>query len=191
MDMTVLVFDNSVYGLTKKQTSPTTPIGFQSNTHPQGAPLAPLNPLTVTLGISNVSFVAQTIDWNPVHLYETIKAAHNHKGFSLVNILQRCPVYSDHVFKHLQEDPSQLLLLTHEKGIPLEKSLLRLFPNQQEHDPLNMSEAYDIADQNVPVGLLYHNPEVPCYEDISSQGKDMGIDDKLVALNAAYDQFAI
>jgi len=193
MNMTVLVFDNSVYGLTKKQTSPTTPIGFQSNTHPLGAPLAPLNPLTATLGITNVSFVAQTIDWNPVHLYETIKAAHNHKGFSLVNILQRCPVYSENVLKDLQQNPSKLLLLTHDKGIPLETNLLRLFPNQQEHDPLNMSEAYDIAVQNspVPVGLLYHNPDVPCYEDISSQGKNMGVDEKLAALNAAYDQFAI
>jgi 2-oxoglutarate ferredoxin oxidoreductase subunit beta len=193
MDMTVLVFDNSVYGLTKKQTSPTTPLGFQSNTHPQGAPLGPLNPLTVTLGITNVSFVAQTVDWNPVHLYETIKAAHDHRGFSLVNIIQRCPVYSEEVSKDLQDNPSKLLLLTHDKGIPLEKNLLRLFPHQQEHDPSNMSEAYDIAVQGspVPVGLLYHNPDAPCYEDVSSQGKDMGMEEKLAALNGVFDQFAI
>ncbi len=193
MNMTVLVFDNSIYGLTKKQTSPTTPLGFQSNTHPQGAILAPMNPITATLGISNVSFVAQTVDWNPAHLYATIKAAHDHRGFSLVNILQRCPVYSEDVFKELQDNPSKLVLLTHEKGIQIEDNVLRFFPNTQEHDPLNMSEAYHIAVQPspTPVGLLYHNPEVPCYEDFSSQGKDMGMEEKLTEMNKAFDQFAI
>ncbi len=193
MNMTVLVFDNSIYGLTKKQTSPTTPLGFKSNTHPQGAFLAPLNPLTATLGITNASFVAQTIDWNPAHLYETIKAAHDHRGFSLVNIIQRCPVYSPEAYTDLQDDPHNLLLLTHDKGIPLEEKLLRLFPNQQEHDPSNMSEGYDLALplSPKPVGLLYHDPNVPCYEDFSSQGKDMGMEDKLVALNSVLDQFAI
>jgi 2-oxoglutarate ferredoxin oxidoreductase subunit beta len=193
MNMTVLVFDNSIYGLTKKQTSPTTPLGFKSNTHPQGAILEPLNPLTVTLGISNVSFVAQTVDWNPVHLYETIKAAHEHRGFSLVNIIQRCPVYSPEACQHLQDDASNLLLLTHEKGIPLEKNVLRLFPNQQDHDPSNMAKAYEVALPQLPkaVGLLYHDPDVPCYEDFSSQGKDMGIDERLTALNEVFDQCAI
>lgn len=127
MNMTVLVFDNNIYGLTKKQTSPTTPLGFKSNTHPTGAILAPLNPLTATLGISNVSFLAQTIDWNPAHLYETIKAAHDHRGFSLVNIIQRCPVYSPEAYEHLQQDQSNLLLLTHDKGIQLEKTSYACF----------------------------------------------------------------
>ena len=193
MNMTVLVFDNSIYGLTKKQTSPTTPIGFKSKTHPQGSILEPLNPLTATLGISNVSFLAQTVDWNPAHLYATIKAAHAHKGFSLVNIIQRCPVYSDQISKDLQENPSKLLLLTHDKGIPVEEKLLRFFPNHREHDPSNMSEAYDIATflSPTPVGLLYHNPDVPCYEDLSSQGLNMGVEDKLAGINAAFDQFAV
>ncbi len=193
MNMTVLVFDNNIYGLTKKQTSPTTPLGFKSNTHPQGAILAPLNPLTATLGISNVSFLAQTVDWNPAHLYATIKAAHAHKGFSLVNIIQRCPVFSEQLSKDLQDNPSKLLLLTHENGIPIEEKLLRFFPNTQEHDPSNMSEAYDIATNlsPAPIGLLYHDPEVPCYEELSSMGNNMGVEDKLAGINAALDQFAV
>ncbi len=193
MNMTVLVFDNNVYALTKKQTSPTSHRGFKTNTHPGGTILAAHNPLTTTLGISNVSFLAQTVDWNPAHLYETIKAAHDHKGFSFVRILQRCPVFSKDIFTELQEDPSKLTLLTHEKGINLDKNIARLFPTQQEHDPLNMSKAYDISSQEdvVPIGLLYHNPEVPCYEELSSQGTDIGMEEKLGALNTALDQFAI
>jgi 2-oxoglutarate ferredoxin oxidoreductase subunit beta len=193
MNMTVLVFDNGIYGLTKKQTSPTTPLGFKSNTHPQGAILQQLNPLTATLGISNVSFVAQTIDWNPIHLYETIKAAHDHRGFSLVNIIQRCPVFSKEVSQYLQDDPSKLLLLTHENGISITDNALRLFPNQQTHDPSDMSKAYNYAFEMspLPVGLLYQDAEVPCYEDFSSKGNDMGVEEKLAGFNAALDSVAI
>ncbi len=65
MNLTVILHDNHVYGLTKKQASPTSPVGFKSNTTPRGSVLLPLNPLTVTLGVENVSFVAQAVDWMP------------------------------------------------------------------------------------------------------------------------------
>ena len=65
MNMTVMLHDNNIYGLTKMQMSPTTPRGQKSNTSPKGAFLNPLNPLTVTLGVENVSFVAQAVDWIP------------------------------------------------------------------------------------------------------------------------------
>jgi 2-oxoglutarate ferredoxin oxidoreductase subunit beta len=98
MNLTILLLDNNVYGLTKNQTSPTSHIGQKSNTHPHGSFFASLNPIAVTLGINNASFVAQTVDWNPPHLYATIKAAHAHKGASFVRVLQRCPHFSGHVF---------------------------------------------------------------------------------------------
>ena len=89
MDITLLVFDNGIYGLTKKQTSPTTPLDVPTNTHPSGALLPPLNPLTVTLGITNISFVAQIVDWNAPLRHEVIKKAHEHKGTSFVRIAAR------------------------------------------------------------------------------------------------------
>jgi 2-oxoglutarate ferredoxin oxidoreductase subunit beta len=58
MDMTVMLLDNNIYGLTKMQSSPTTRFGGRSNTHPRGTTIAALNPLLVTLGIENASFVA-------------------------------------------------------------------------------------------------------------------------------------
>jgi 2-oxoglutarate ferredoxin oxidoreductase subunit beta len=64
MNLTILLLDNNVYGLTKNQTSPTTRTGERTNTHPGGSFLAPLNPISVTLGIANASFVAQTVDWD-------------------------------------------------------------------------------------------------------------------------------
>ena len=65
MNMTVLMLDNGIYGLTKKQTSPTSPMGAQDQHQPNGAAPRPLNPLTTTLGVTNASFVAQTADWLP------------------------------------------------------------------------------------------------------------------------------
>ncbi|MBT3334559.1 MAG: 2-oxoglutarate oxidoreductase, partial [Rhodospirillaceae bacterium] len=72
IDMTVLMHDNGVYGLTKKQASPTSPQGLKTNTTPRGSYLPPLNPLSTTLGVANVSFVAQAVDWIPETLYDII-----------------------------------------------------------------------------------------------------------------------
>jgi len=193
VDMVILIFDNGIYGLTKKQTSPTTPTETPTNTHPKGAPLPPLNPLTVTLGVTNVSFVAQVVDWNPPLLYETIKAAHQHRGTSFVRIIQRCPVFSEGYCKPLQESPDLMQLLTHENGIPMNDSIKRVFPQQGEHDPSNWVGAMEIArdDSRIPVGLLFHDPSAPVYEDLSTQGLDKTNEEKIAAINAAFDAFAI
>ena len=193
MDITVLVFDNGIYGMTKKQTSPTTPLDFPTNTHPSGALLPPMNPLTVTLGVTNVSFVAQTVDWNAPVLYEIIKAAYEHKGLSFVRIIQRCPVYVQSISKKLQDDPSQLLLLTHEKGIQIDEPVKKLFQNHQVHDPSDLNAARAIAEDTskVPIGLLYHNPDAVRYDELTSRGMGMSDEEKLAGLNAALDGFAM
>lgn len=193
MDMTVMVFDNAIYGLTKAQTSPTTPAGFKTNTHPTGALIAPHNPLTITLGITNVSFVAQVVDWNPPLLYETLKAAYRHRGTGFVRIIQRCPVYSDKVIKELQSDPSRFLLLQHAQGIALDESVLRQFPERVEHDPSDLGRAFQIAadTSRIPLGLLYHDPSAPCYEDVSSRGTDLTPQQRLAGLESVLDRLTI
>jgi len=193
MDMVVLVFDNAIYGLTKKQTSPTTPTGMATNTHPGGAPLPPINPLTITLGVSNVSFVAQVVDWNPPLLYQTIKAAHQHRGTSFVRILQRCPVFSDGFSKPLQEHPERFVLLDHKNGIPLDDSIKRVFGNSVAHDPRDWLGAMKLAkdDEQLPLGLLYHDPDAVVYEDIAARNIGKSDEEKMAAINAAMDAFAI
>lgn len=193
MDMTLMVFDNGVYGLTKAQTSPTSPAGFKTNTHPFGAPLPPHNPLTVTLAISNVSFVAQTIDWNVPHLYATLSAAFAHKGLSFVRILQRCPQYSDEVFAEFKKDPSKLLLLNHKNGIGVDSAVSKKFPSQHTHDPADWAGAMAVAAVTlpVPIGLLYCDASKPCYEQMSTEGLNKTTADKLQAINAALDHFMV
>jgi 2-oxoglutarate ferredoxin oxidoreductase subunit beta len=168
MNLTVVVHDNHIYGLTKMQASPTTPRGLKSKTTPRGAYLEPLNPLTVTLGIQNVSFVAQAVDWVPEVVYEIISAAFHHKGCSFVRIIQRCPEFLPELLDPWMNDPNRTLLLTHENGLHVSAALGKVYKNQQEHDPSNLNRAREIASSEdpIPVGILYRNPAVPCYEDM-------------------------
>jgi 2-oxoglutarate/2-oxoacid ferredoxin oxidoreductase subunit beta len=168
MNMTVMMHDNHIYGLTKMQASPTTPQGIKSNTSPRGAYLQPLNPLTATLGISNVSFVAQAVDWIPELLYDILSKAYHHKGFSFITILQRCPNYLPTIFDPWVQDPERTLLLDHENGLQISDDLKKVYKHQDNHDPRDIHRAREISSMvdKTPVGILYHNPDVPCYEDI-------------------------
>ena len=193
MDMTVMMFDNGIYGLTKKQTSPTTQQGFKTNTHPRGAWLPPLNPTAATLGFTNVSFMAQTIDWNPVHLHATLHAAFKHRGFSFVRIMQRCPQYTSTIYEGAQRDPSKVLLMTHENGIPLDDAVARIYPNQLVHNPADLVEAQAIAhrDDVIPIGLFFWDPARPCYNDFSSQGMEMTPEEKISSLDQLLQMYAV
>ncbi len=140
MNMTVMLHDNQIYGLTKMQASPTSPRGTKSNTTPRGSYLDGLNPLTVTLGVQNVSFVAQAVDWIPEVLYDIIKAAYHHKGLSFVRILQRCPEWLPKMLDPWVHDPLKTMLLTHENGITLSPNMAKVYKNSgtarsDQHQP--------------------------------------------------------
>jgi len=195
MKMVVMMFDNSIYGLTKMQTSPTTPKGEYSHTHPEGALLQPLNPLSVTLSITNAGFVAQTLDWNPVHLYSTLRAAFHHPGLAFVRVVQRCPHFKAEACSVMQRDPSKVLLMDHPEGIPAEDSVRKVFKSVVEHDPHDLAAAHAMAlrddGQTIPIGLLYRNPDAERYDLMSAKGLGMSGERKLAAVQAAVDQFQI
>jgi 2-oxoglutarate ferredoxin oxidoreductase subunit beta len=193
MNLTILMLDNNIYGLTKMQTSPTTRRGERSNTHPDGSFFVELNPITVNLGISNISFVAQTVDWNPPHLYECIKRAHQHPGAAFVRIYQRCPHYTSHVFAAAQADPTKVRVMTHPDGIPLDPMVARMYSNQVEHDPADMQHARELAEQTdaFTIGLFYQNTDRPRYDDVTSIGVGMLLHDKLDGIEKALDRFMV
>ncbi len=168
MNMTVMMHDNNIYGLTKNQASPTSPIGTRSNTTPRGTVLQPFDPLQATLGMSNLSFVAQAPDWIPEVLYQIIHEGFKHRGFSFIRILQRCPEFQDNRWEPCIQNPASLLMLTHENGIQLSPALSRVYKEQVEHDPADLVGAREIVgtSEQLPVGILYRNPDVPCYEDM-------------------------
>lgn len=193
MDMVVMLHDNNVYGLTKKQVSPTTPIGTTTNTTPRGAYLKALNPLTTTLGVTNASFVAQVVEWVPEVMYDVLKAAFHHKGFSFIRILQRCPHFMPDVFTSLLSDPKNILFLKHENGIQPSEMVSKLYTTQLEHDPSNLNRAREIAemDDKVPVGILYRNPEIARYEDVRKPARSSSWEQRKAMLDATFEKFSI
>ena len=193
MDMTVMLLDNSVYGLTKMQTSPTTPIGFATNTHPEGAWLPPLNVAETVLGFTNISFVARTVDWNPPHMYQTLAAAHRHRGLSFVQILQRCPTYTPHIFDEYRSNADNVQLLLHEDGVPADPPVAKMYRNQLEHDPSDLGRARELAadTERISIGLLYRNPEARRYDQITVRGLGMPTEEKLSAFDRELDRFSI
>lgn len=193
MDMVVMMHDNNVYGLTKKQVSPTTPQGMLTNTTPQGAHLRALNPLTATLGVTNVSFVAQVVEWIPDLMYDVLKAAFDHKGFSFIRILQRCPHFVPDLFTSLLNDPKNVLFLKHENGVAPSEAISKLYTTQEEHDPSNLDRAREIADMDdrVPVGILYRDNSIPRYEDLRRPGRLPSWEQTETVLNRAFDTVSI
>ena len=189
--MVVLLLDNNIYALTKKQTSPTTGQGLTSNTQPHGSYLPPLNPLTVTLGVTNASFVAQTAEWSPPHLEATLGAAYRHPGFAFVRILQRCPVYMPENFQPAVQDRALVELLTHEDGIEV-PALAKVYKAQRHHDPSDLNAARALAQDEQPVrlGLFYRDPSRPRYEETRRRPLRTA-QEKLALLEKELDRYAV
>ena len=92
-DMTYIVFNNEIFGLTKGQTSPTSPKGHKSKTQPSGSAKMPLRPLSMSLN-AGASYVARTAAVNPNQAKEIIKEAIEHDGFAHVDFLTQCPTWN-------------------------------------------------------------------------------------------------
>ena len=95
--LTYVIMDNSVYGLTKKQTSPTTPIGFKTKTDPTGAIDQPINPMRTLLN-SGATFVARSHATQVNHMIDMMLRAAKHDGFSVVEILSECVEFYEGAF---------------------------------------------------------------------------------------------
>src|SRR6476660_5755225 len=95
--ITYVIMDNFVYGLTKKQTSPTSPIGFKSKTDIWGAVDQPINPMKQLIA-SGASFVARTTHTNPNHVLQMMEAAMDHDGFSFIECLSECVEFYEGAF---------------------------------------------------------------------------------------------
>lgn len=191
VDMTVMLLDNNIYGLTKKQTSPTTPQGYKSNTQPRGSYLPALNPLSATLGVSNASFVAQTAEWIPAHLFATLQAAYHHKGFSFVRILQRCPHFTPDLFTDAVKEPDMVEILSHPEGIQVE-GLDKIYKTQIRHDPSDINRARELAEdmETIRLGLFFRDESRPRYDETRIIPKHTARE-KMDLLNEEFDSYAV
>ena len=137
--LTYCVMDNWVYGLTKKQTSPTSPLGFKSKTDQWGAVDYPINPMKQAIA-AGATFVARTTHTNPNHVLQMMEAAMDHDGFSFIECLSECVEFYEGAF-----DASN----------PRKGGVFNLVP--PTHDVTDEMAAYKLADEPFPgsFGIFY------------------------------------
>ncbi|MGB9697980.1 MAG: 2-oxoacid:ferredoxin oxidoreductase subunit beta [Thermodesulfobacteriota bacterium] len=147
IDLTLLVHNNQVYGLTKGQASPTSDWGFITKAQPTGVRSAPFNPISIAVAM-RASFVARGFAGFEEHLTELIKQAITHKGFSLVDILQPCVSFNKvNTFSWYKKRCQQLPL---------------------DYDPTNWAEAMKTAakwGELIPIGIIYRQ-ERPTFTEL-------------------------
>ncbi|MFQ5685836.1 MAG: thiamine pyrophosphate-dependent enzyme [Candidatus Scalindua sp.] len=151
-NLTYILLDNSIYGLTKGQASPTSPMGMKSGTSPYGNIACPLNPTTLALAYG-ATFVARTFSRERDMVSELITEAIQHKGFSLVHDLSPCVVFNKVVtYDSLNDTTSNL---------------------PDDHDVLDRSRAMVLAESTNPLyhGLFFRD-EIPSFDDHVQKVKD-------------------
>lgn len=119
LDVNIMLFNNKIYGLTKGQYSPTTPIGHKTKSSPQGTIEHPFNVGELAIGAQG-TFFARAVDTNPKMMAEVMLEASTHKGTSLIEIMQNCVIFNDKIHAEFTaretRDENQLHL---EHGKPL------------------------------------------------------------------------
>lgn len=145
-DITVIVHDNGVYGLTTGQVAPTAQKGFKSKSTPAGIIETPINPLSFAI-TSGATFVAQAFAGDAVHMISMIKAGIEHKGFSLVNILQPC--------------------VTFNKVNTYQYYLQHVYKLAADYDPSDiktaLNKSLEMNEEKFPLGIIYKGPR-PTFE---------------------------
>ncbi len=145
-----IVMDNEIYGLTKGQASPTSPVGMERKASPYGTVEAPLNPLLIALA-SGASWVARGFSSKPKELIELIKQAMTHKGFSFLQVYSPCVTFYD-TYNHF-------------------KNVTKPLP--ADHDPHDRASAikYAMDEETLFLGL-YYQEERATYDEAFAAKRD-------------------
>ncbi len=145
-DITYIVSDNQIFGLTTGQASPTSMLGMKTKTTPDGNIEPPINPLSMALS-AGATFVAREFSGDVKHMVETIKKAISHKGFSIVDVFSPCVTYNkDNTFDFFRKRVYHL--------------------EDEKHDTSDLMAAFKKAAEwgdRIPIGILYESND-PTYE---------------------------
>ncbi|MGA7690601.1 MAG: 2-oxoacid:ferredoxin oxidoreductase subunit beta [Jiangellales bacterium] len=155
VNLTILLFNNRIYGLTKGQYSPTSELGKITKSTPMGSLDRPFNPVSLALG-AEATFVARTIDSDRAHLTSVLRAAAEHRGSSLVEIYQNCNIFNDGAFEVLKDRgtrESAVVPLTH--GEPVR------FGDQVVTRDLRVRPAAGVSDEDVLVHDVAADVAIP------------------------------
>jgi 2-oxoglutarate ferredoxin oxidoreductase subunit beta len=196
VDLQIILHNNEIYGLTKGQYSPTSPLNKVTYSSPMGSIDWPLRPLAVALG-AEATFVARSLDVDPHHMVEMLDAAYHHKGSSFVEIYQNCNIYNDNAFEEFTAQDvraDRMLYLKHgepmifgkaeDKGIRLtglkpevvelgkdgvtEKDILVHDATLEDPTIAFMLSRMDYPEYPVPVGVI-RDVQRPTYNDLMEE----------------------
>jgi 2-oxoglutarate ferredoxin oxidoreductase subunit beta len=149
VDLTYIVMDNQIYGLTTGQLSPTSVKGMKTKTSPHGSVENPINPIPMAI-VGGATYVARAFSGKQKHMVEIIKGAIQHKGFSLVDVFSPCVTYNkDNTYQWFN---------------PRVKIL-----EEQGHDPTDFQQAMGkgyLWGDEIPIGLFWKRTDLPTLEDL-------------------------
>lgn len=154
-DLTVIAHDNMVYGLTTGQTAPTSGTGMRTKSTPAGSVERPVNPLTLAI-TQGATFVAQSFAGDSRHVSQMIQAAMQHKGFSLVNILQPCVTFNKVNSYHYFFERTYKLSNEYDRTSLVGALALAMEPEQEKF----------------PLGILYEDSSRQPYHQVLPQLAD-------------------
>jgi len=149
VDLTYIVMDNQIYGLTTGQVSPTSIKGMKTKSTPYGSVENPINPIPMAI-VGGATYVARAFSAKQRHMIEILKGAIQHKGFSLVDVFSPCVTYNkDNTYKWFN---------------PRVKIL-----EEQGHDPANFDKAIERGYQwgdEIPIGLFWRRSDLPSLDEL-------------------------
>jgi 2-oxoglutarate ferredoxin oxidoreductase subunit beta len=155
VNLTILLFNNRIYGLTKGQYSPTSELGKITKSTPYGSLDRPFNPVSLALG-AEATFVARTIDSDRAHLTSVLRAAAAHRGASLVEIYQNCNIFNDGAFDVLKDrETRESAVIALEHGQPVR------FGDQAVTRDLRVRRADEVDEADVLVHDVAADVSVP------------------------------
>ncbi len=166
IDITYVVMDNQIYGLTTGQTSPTSDFGSKTKSTPDGNYEFSLNPIFLAIS-AGATFVARTFSGEPDHMAQIIAKAIQHKGFALVDDISPCVTYNK---KNTYQWYKERIYKLEDIG----------------HDPYDITQAIQKAtewEDKIPIGIFYINPDKPYYESIDPVVREGGIYSKPLELS--------
>ena len=150
INLTYVIMDNAVYGMTKKQTSPTSPVGFKTKTDPVGAVDRPVNPVKKLLA-AGATFIARTHSSQINHMTQMIERAMDHEGFAVVQVLSDCAFFFPDAFDSANPRKGG------EYKIIEEKKWDQTPEDELRHDITDEAAAYKLSDSPFPglFGVFY------------------------------------
>jgi 2-oxoglutarate/2-oxoacid ferredoxin oxidoreductase subunit beta len=173
IDMTYIIHDNGVYGLTKGQASPTLQLGMQTKSLPEPNINTNVNPIMLALA-AGFTFIGRTYAYSTKHLKEIVKKAVTHKGFALVDILQPCPTYNDINTKEWyggEDRTDPVTKKPNPRPYELESTGYdgRITPMMSEDEvekkTMQIIEKSREWGDKIPIGVFYQNETIPTYEE--------------------------